>query len=379
MQERTLGVALVGAGADHWSGTAHIPAITALDAVHLRRLVTSTVESAAAASARWGVDATHELSRVLDDDTVDIVAVTVRVPRHAEIVAAAIAVGKHVYCEWPLAVDSAQAKELAALSASTPDRVHVTGLQGRFSPHLRTAGQFLTDGRIGRPLTASLRLFLPHGLLPRPAHRAHLRHRAVAANVLSIQAGHTLDMLGTILGRPEVRAAHLWSAVPEFRLDTGERLARDAPDNLVAVLDYGELVAVTQFSQTGPREWFDLEILGTEGALRLAGTGQPQFGGLTLSLTALGSRDAEDLQPHRGLAFASPLPAGHPGHNVVSAYAALAQAVHTGRRADLLPTFAAAVDLHELLDVIADRAVERSEVAHAESPTRAQIERIARR
>ncbi|GII97069.1 Gfo/Idh/MocA family protein [Sinosporangium siamense] len=358
MSKHALGVAVVGAGADHWSGTAHIPAIAASADLRLCRLVTSNPDSAAAAAQRWGIDATHELNAVLDDDTVDIVSVTVRVPRHAAIVEAAIAAGKHVYCEWPLARDVAEAKRLAALSEGRPDRVHLTGLQGRFSPQVRTAAELLAAGRIGRPLTANLRLFLPHGLMARPAHRAHLRHSDVAANVLSIQGGHTLDMLGVILGPARVGAARLWAAVPEFLTDTGERLPRDAPDNLVVLLDYDGVVAVTQFSQTGPSESFELEILGTEGLLRLAGSCQPQLGGLTLSVTPPGSGTAETVEPRPGLPYASPLPAEHPGHNVASAYAALAAAVRKERADVALPDFRAAVNLHEFLADISTQAVD---------------------
>ncbi|GAA0378757.1 oxidoreductase [Acrocarpospora corrugata] len=354
MNAPPLGVAVVGAGADHWSGLAHIPAITASGDLRLRRLVTSSPASALAAARRWEVDATHELDPVLDDDTVDIVVVTVRVAHHAEIVAAAIAAGKHVYCEWPLALDPAQAEELAALSDGRPDRVHLTGLQGRFSPWLRAAGRLLAGGGIGRPLTAGLRLFLPHGLMARPAHRAHLRHRGAAANVLSIQGGHTLDMLGTVLGVPRVDAARMWSAVPEFLTDTGERLPRDAPDNLVAVLDYDGVVAVTQFSQTAPNESFELEILGTDGKLRLAGTGQPQFGRLTLDITPFGSRTSEVVEP----LSAAALPGEHPGHNVALAYAAMVAAIRDEPARVPLPDFRAAVNLHELLGVIASRAVD---------------------
>lgn len=360
-----LGVAVVGAGPDHWSASAHLPAIEALDDVALRSVVTSTPESASAAADRWGVPATHELKRVLDDPDVHVVAVTVRVPRHAEIVEAAIAAGKHVYCEWPLAVDTAEARALAALSATRPDRVHVVGLQGRFSPHLRTAGALIAGGRIGRPLTVNMRLRLPHGLVPRPAHRAHLRHRTVGANVLTIQGGHALDMLRSVLGPARVSAARLWAAVPEFVVvDTGERLPRDAPDNAVALLDLNGVdghvvVAVMQFSQTGPAESFEMEVLGTTGMLRLRARGQPQFGGLTLDITPLGSAAAESVEPSPGLAHASPLPAAHPGHNVASAYAALAWAVRTSAVDPLLPRFADAVDLHELLDDIAREPLTR--------------------
>ena len=364
MHDQTeLGIGVVGAGADHWSGTAHIPAIAAQDGVALRAVVTSSPESAAAAQQRWGVPATHELARVLDDDAVDVVVVTVRVPRHAEIVEAAIAAGKHVYCEWPLAVDTAEAAHLAQLSAARPDRVHVVGLQGRFSPHLRTAADLIATGAIGRVLTANLRLYLPHGLLPRPAHRAHLRHRSVGADVLTIQAGHTLDMVARLLGPAAVVSARLWSAVPEFLVDTGERLPRDAPDNLVAVLehgrafDHGVVIAAVHVSQTGSTESFALEVLGTAGTLRLTSTGQPQFGGLSADLAPLGGT-AAGVEPDPALAYVSPLPAAHPGHNVASLYAALADAERTGRQDPILPRFADAVALHRLLDDIARAAVD---------------------
>lgn len=356
MNRPSLGVAVVGASPDHWSAQAHLPAIAALEGLALRRVVTSTVDSAAAAAARWNVPAGHEIAAALDDPAVDVVTVAVRVPRHAELVSAAIAAGKHVYCEWPLAVDTREATELAELSAKHPGQVHLTGLQGRFSAKLRQAADLLTGGRIGRPLTANMRLYLPQGLVPRPAHRAHLRHRATSANVLTIQAGHTLDMLGTLLGKATVHSARLWSAVPEFIMDTGEKLPRDAPDNLVAVLDYGGVVAVTQFSQTGPHETFELEILGTEGMVRLSSAGQPQFGEPALTVTPLGSRDAEPVPGDPGRAYSSPLPPGHPGHNLASAYAALADFVHTGQSATPLPDIPAAVALHELLDAISARA-----------------------
>lgn len=350
MNEPRLGVALVGAGPDHWSALAHIPALGVLEDYQLRGVVTSNAESASAAAERWGVAATHELKRVLDDEKIDVVVVTVRVPNHAEIAGAAIEAGKHVYCEWPLAVDLRQARDLAALSARYPDAVHVTGLQGRFSPELRTAGELLAAGTIGRPLTASLRLFVSLGLVPRPAHRAHLRDRAVGGTVLSIQAGHALDMVGTLLGPPSVLFARLWTAVPEFVVaGTGERLPRDAPDNLVASLRYGDVVMAAHVSQTGARDSFELEILGTEGILRLYGGGQPQASALTLTVAELDGDGEEEVVS----AMPRGLPPEHPGANVQAAYTSLAGAIRTGERHRLLPDFDVAVALHELLDQIA--------------------------
>src|SRR5439155_6958045 len=220
----------------------------------------------------------------------------------------------------------------------------VTGLQGRYSPELREAAQLIADGRIGRLLTANLRLWVPLGLVPRAAHRAHLRHRSTAANVLTIQAGHALDMTGQILGDAQVSASQLWCAVDEFIVqETGERLPRDAPDNLAALLSYQHgVVVVAQVTQTSAETAFHLEILGAEGVIKLAGRGQPESARLTLSITELGGTErivtpaALEL---RGLTREAP------GYNVALAYAALAAAVRAPHRDPRLPDFAAAVDL----------------------------------
>jgi predicted dehydrogenase len=360
-----LGVALVGAGAAHWGGTAHVPALRAVKGVRLHTVVSSSPESAEQAQHRWEVPATHELRRVLDDDRVDVVVVTLRVPQHAEVVQAAVAAGKHVYCEWPLARDTSEARALAALSAARPDRIHLAGLQGRFSPELRTAAEMVAAGRIGRPLTANVRVFLSHGLVPRPAHRAHLRHAAVGATVLSIQGGHVLDMVQRVLGPATVSSARIWPAAPEFVVDTGERLPRDAPDNVVTLLDFGvaEKIPVSvHLSQTAAAQGFGFDVHGTEGSIGLRSAGQPQFGDLVLAVTRLGASAPVATGPRPDLAHASPLPAGHPGQNVASAYAALVDAVRAGvgrTGEELLPRFPDAVALHELVDAIAAVAADR--------------------
>src|ERR1700675_1358733 len=88
-------------------------------------------------------------------DEVDIISICVKVPEHRDILLAALAAGKHIYCEWPLGRNIQEAEELA----STAERagVHVTiGLQARLSPAARRARQLVQDGAIGRPLSARI-------------------------------------------------------------------------------------------------------------------------------------------------------------------------------------------------------------------------------
>jgi predicted dehydrogenase len=86
------------------------------------------------------VDEAFGLSTVISDHEklvtqpdVDVVAVTVKVPHHRELVSAALAAGKAIYCEWPLGRDLDEAQAMAALAAEQGVRTVVgsTGLVGR--------------------------------------------------------------------------------------------------------------------------------------------------------------------------------------------------------------------------------------------------------
>src|SRR2546426_8990528 len=135
MPESTLGVGIIGVNpAWGWAATAHIPALRALPNYEIRALSASSAESARAAGEAFGIAAAfsdHE--ELVAQPDVDLVAVTVKVPHHRELVSAALAAGKAVYCEWPLGRDLDDAKAMAELAAEQRVRT-VVGLQGRQAP-----------------------------------------------------------------------------------------------------------------------------------------------------------------------------------------------------------------------------------------------------
>src|SRR5437763_9273477 len=120
----TLGVGIVGVSPIRgWAATAHIPALHALPNYEIRALSAHNAESARAAGKAFGIGAVfsdHE--RLVTQPDVDVVAVTVKVPHHRELVAAALSAGKAVYCEWPLGRNLDEARAMAALAGEK--RVH---------------------------------------------------------------------------------------------------------------------------------------------------------------------------------------------------------------------------------------------------------------
>src|SRR6267378_5837509 len=103
----TLGVGIVGVSPVRgWAATAHIPALRALPNYEIRGLSAHNAETARKAGEVFGVSAVfsdHE--QLVAQPDIDLVAVTVKVPHHRELVSAALAAGKAVYCEWPLGRD----------------------------------------------------------------------------------------------------------------------------------------------------------------------------------------------------------------------------------------------------------------------------------
>src|SRR5207249_5324714 len=170
MPGSTLGVGIIGVSPVRgWAATAHIPALRALPKCEIRALGAHTAESARAAGEAFGVRAVfsdHE--QLVTRPDIDVVAVTVKAPLHRELVSAALAAGKAVYCEWPLGRDLEEARAMAALAAERGVRT-VVGLQGRQAPAIEFARELLDDGYVGEVLsTTMVELSVPGRVVWRP-------------------------------------------------------------------------------------------------------------------------------------------------------------------------------------------------------------------
>src|SRR5256886_3793495 len=157
MAESTLGVGIIGVSPVRgWAATAHIPALRALPNYEVRALSAHSAESARAIGEVFGVTAVfsdHEQLVIQPD--VDVVVVTVKVPHHRELVFAALAAGKAVYCEWPLGRDLDDARAMAALAAERGVPT-IVGLQARQAPAIQFVQQLLGEGYVGEVLSTTM-------------------------------------------------------------------------------------------------------------------------------------------------------------------------------------------------------------------------------
>src|SRR5437879_6734879 len=98
-------VGIIGASPDRgWAAQAHIPALRSLSGdFEITALSTSRRESADAAGKLFGVPSAFDNHQdLVNSATVDVVAVTVKVPYHLELASAAHEAGKAGYCGCPL-------------------------------------------------------------------------------------------------------------------------------------------------------------------------------------------------------------------------------------------------------------------------------------
>ena len=109
---RPLRVGVIGANPNRsWAKDSHIPALRSLENVQLAAVATTSRASAEAAAVAFGVRAAYDDPLALITASgIDIVSVCVRVPYHRDLVLAALAADKHVYCEWPLGRDRGRSR-----------------------------------------------------------------------------------------------------------------------------------------------------------------------------------------------------------------------------------------------------------------------------
>jgi predicted dehydrogenase len=359
-----LGVGIIGVSPLRgWAATAHIPALRALPNYEIRALSAHSAESARTAGEVFGVSsAFSDHEQLVSRPDIDVVTVAVKVPHHRELVSAAVAAGKAVYCEWPLGRDLDDARAMAALAAEQGVRA-VVGLQARQAPAIEFVQGLLGEGYVGEVLsTTMVGLSVPGDVVGQP--NAYMLDKTNGANVLTIAVGHSLDILNYVLGE----FADL-SAVSDLRRplitieETGERIVKTAADQIAVIgtLTSGATASVHIREAVAGGTGFLWEINGTDGTLRItADEAQPQIFPLTVAGANGGNEPAELAVPS---ALTQKWPAltsleGVPAYNVGRAYAAFAADMDNGTHT--VPDFADAVRRHQVIASI-ERSAESGE------------------
>ena len=139
-----IGAAVIGTG---FIGTVHVEALRRLG-VPVLGVLGSSPERGAARAAALGVPCYASLAALLADPAVQVVHVTSPNVVHYPQVKAILAAGKHVICEKPLAMTSAQSAEMVALAAAS-GKVAAVCYNVRFYPLNQQARGMVAGGALG--------------------------------------------------------------------------------------------------------------------------------------------------------------------------------------------------------------------------------------
>jgi myo-inositol 2-dehydrogenase / D-chiro-inositol 1-dehydrogenase len=161
-------IGLIGAGR---IGTSHAELLARrVPGAKLRAVADPRPEAAAALAARYGCDAVSDPARLLADPDIDAIVIAASSEVHAQLIVAATAEGKAVFCEKPmgLTLDESDRAIAAAHRAGVPLQV---GFNRRFAPDFAAARRLVAGGGIGtvqlmRSLTRDPGLANPAGVPP---------------------------------------------------------------------------------------------------------------------------------------------------------------------------------------------------------------------
>nr|ADR01072.1 NocS4 [Nocardia sp. ATCC 202099] len=312
-----------------------LPALAACASTVTVAVASRSAAKAAAFGAEFGCAAVHGYRALLADDAVEAVYIAVPTGLHAEWAAEALAAGKHVLVEKPMAATAADAAALAERA----ERAGLVLMENRMftrHPQHRVVRDAVARGEIGLPRVLSAGMTIP----PRPAD--DIRYRADLGGGALLDVGYYPLHTALLLLGHDVR---LDGAVVE----RDERLGVDLGGALLLSTARGAVAHLTFGIDHHYRAAY--ELCGTAGAVTAARAYTPPPSAATeVVLERPGGSRRVGIAPFDQFA---------------AVMAEFASAVRGGTRSadHLAGELAVSVRALELLDEARDRAQHRSNAA----------------
>ncbi len=347
---------IVGVG---FMGTVHARAIRRSGGV-VSRVVGSSPESSREGHERTGAETvTSTVEELLAADDVDVVHVCTPNASHAPLVRAAIAAGKHVVCEKPLAIDAAEAGELLALATAAGATATVPFVY-RFYPTVREARARVADGTAG-PVRLLHGSYLQDWLAADTDDDWRVDAATGGASRAFADIGvHWCDLVEFVSGHRITRlAARTSTAVPERG---GRPVATEDAAVVLFETDRGAVGNLT-VSQVTPgrknRLWFSVDGAAESLCFDQESPDSLWIGGREVNRQLLrGSSEGAAAARY------SVVPAGHPQgyQDCFDAFVADTYAALGGQAPDGLPTFADGVRAARVTQAVLESAAVRTGV-----------------
>ncbi|WP_106743622.1 Gfo/Idh/MocA family protein [Yoonia maritima] len=287
-----------------------LPVVAELDTV----ADINEAEARNAARAFGFTNATTDWRDIINDPEIGIVSITAPNALHKEMSLAAIAAGKHVYCEKPLAPLAQDAREMADAAEAAGIKTQV-GFNYLCNPMLQLARAMIESGELGE--IRGYRGLHAEDYMADASGPFTFRHDPAGGGALADLGSHALATAEFLLGPVTEVMGDCVTVIPNRKDRSGTVRAVEVDDIGRAFLRFengasGSIEA--NWIATGRKMQHDFEVFGSKGALTFS---QERFN----ELHFYSNDDAEGRQGFRRIE-ASPAhpPYGQfcvaPGHQI---------------------------------------------------------------
>lgn len=237
------GMGVIGLGV----GSGHAVAYKGLADCRLTAICDSSHEWLEHCRSEWDVPLAFTSWReMLDCDAVEAVSVCLPTGMHHEVTIAALKAGKHVLCEKPMAVNGAEAREMAR-AAEDSGRILMVSYNQRFTPDIQYMKKYIADGNIGDVYFVRTGWRRPMGVLPPPTmnratgsyDRNWFNEKSRGGGVCRDLGSHVADLALYLMGFPKVTQV-VGCAYTKFLPDylAGLGVPSDADDHSVGFVKF---------------------------------------------------------------------------------------------------------------------------------------------
>ncbi|WP_415146207.1 Gfo/Idh/MocA family protein [Limimaricola cinnabarinus] len=267
-----LNIGLIGTGfmgKTHAFGFSTAPKVFDLPRnIVLHTVADVTQDSATQAAGALGfARATDDWRKLIADPDIDVIDITTPNALHKEMALAAIAAGKHVYCEKPLAPCASDALEMARAAEAAGVKTQV-GFNYLCNPMLRLARAMIEAGELGD--IRGYRGIHAEDYMADAATPFSFRHDPVGGGALADIGSHALATAEMLLGPiTEVMGdcVTMIGTRPDGRGGTRAVEVDDVGRAFLRFANGAQGSVEGNWIATGRQMQHDFEIYGTKGAL----------------------------------------------------------------------------------------------------------------
>ena len=267
-----INVGLIGTG---FMGKAHVFGFATAQRVfdlpvdfHMEMVADASQELASAAIKALGFSRhTADWRVITNDPDIDLVNITAPNALHKEIALAAIAAGKHVYCEKPLAPSVPDALEMTHAAERAGIKTQV-GFNYLTNPMFQLAKEMIEAGELGE--IYAYRGVHAEDYMASPNAPISFRHDKIGGGALADIGSHALATAQFLLGPISQVSGNSKTLIPQ-RPDAAGMLHRVEVDDITHILiEFASGVTGSveaNWCATGRTMQHDFEIYGSRGAL----------------------------------------------------------------------------------------------------------------